>query len=65
MCRPELVDDQMIADRLGVPVKTVYQWRHRQVLPPADYPALTHSVWLWSTIRRWAEATGRIDRGAH
>ncbi len=57
----ELVGLSEIAERLNVQRGTVDQWRHRQVLPEPDFMA-GGPVWWWSTILRWAEQTGRVDR---
>ena len=54
------VDIAEIAVRLGVTRQTVDMWRHRDLLPVPDYPQLKHPVWDWSTIRVWAEKTGRL-----
>ncbi len=56
----DLVDQPLIAVRLGVTRETVQKWRHRRVLPEPDYPQLANPLWDWETIRTWAEATGRI-----
>jgi hypothetical protein len=55
----DLVDINLIAERLGVRLDTVNKWRHREILPAPDYPELASPVWDWETIRKWAEETGR------
>lgn len=55
-----LVGAQEIAARLGVAVGTVHQWRHRGILPPADFRLGMGDVWKWATIAEWAEQTGRL-----
>ena len=55
----DLVDRRLIAERLGVKVETVDQWRIREVMPPPDFPDLHSPVWHWTTIEDWAKATGR------
>ena len=63
MTLPDIVDMALVADRLGVKKKTVETWQYdRKLLPPVDFPELASPVWLWSTIRQWAESTGRMER---
>ncbi len=57
----ELVGLSEIAERLNVLRGTVDQWRHRNVLPAPDYDLQAGPIWWWSTIRRWAEQTGRLS----
>ena len=56
----DLVDIKSIAERVHVQLDTVNKWRHRNLLPPVDYPQLSSPVWDWETIRTWAEQTGRL-----
>ncbi len=56
----DLVDQPLIAVRLGVTRETVQKWRTREVLPDPDYPQLANPLWDWETIRTWAESTGRL-----
>ena len=56
----DLVDQPLIAVRLGVTRETVQKWRTRGVLPDRDYPQLSTPIWDWETIREWAESTGRL-----
>lgn len=58
--RATLVDISAIAERLQVPKDTVNKWRHRGLLPDADYPLVVGPVWEWATIKQWAEVTGRL-----
>lgn len=55
----ELVGIVEIADRLKVNRGTVDLWRHRDLLPEPDYTIGGRPAWRWSTIRRWADRTGR------
>lgn len=55
----DLVSPVEIADRLGVPVGTVHQWRHRGVLPEPEWVLSRIPIWRWATIRQWADDTGR------
>ncbi len=56
----DLVDQPLIAVRLGVTRETVQKWRTRNVLPLPDYPQLSTPVWDWETILEWADTTGRL-----
>jgi hypothetical protein len=56
----EIVDITEIATRLGVPKNTVNVWRTRGVLPDPDLDLTVGPVWYWSTIEKWAKATGRL-----
>lgn len=49
-----------IADRLGVKRQTADVWRHRGVLPEAEWTVGGRPAWNWSTIETWARETGRI-----
>ena len=56
---PAVVGIAEVAQRLQVERSTVDQWRRRGVMPAPDWPLEGGPVWLWETVRRWAEATGR------
>ncbi len=56
----DLVDQPLIAVRLGVTRETVQKWRTREVLPEPDYPQLANPLWDWETILEWAQFTGRL-----
>ena len=55
----DLVGIVEVADRLGVERATVDKWRQRRIMPDAEWVVSGTPIWRWSTIRRWAEATGR------
>jgi hypothetical protein len=55
-----MVDISEIACRLQVPKDTVNKWRYRELLPAVDYDLRVGPVWEWTTIRQWAEQTGRL-----
>ena len=57
---PDLVDRQLVAQRLGVSINTVDQWKYRGLLPEPDYPELANPIWKWETIETWAEGTSRL-----
>lgn len=60
LSRLDIVDAQSIADRLGVKRETVWMWRSRQLLPAPDWQLACGPIWMWETIREWAEETGRL-----
>lgn len=49
-----------IAARLGVAYSTVQQWGQRGILPARDWTVGGRPCWAWSTIRAWAQTTGRL-----
>lgn len=50
-----------IAELLDVKVETVRQWQWAKVLPDPDGPAVHgKATWNPTTIRVWAEQTGRL-----
>lgn len=59
----ELVGPAEIAERLGVAANTVSMWRARGLLPAPVAVVSRVPVWTWSTVRTWAEETGRARRG--
>jgi hypothetical protein len=66
----DLVGVPEIAERLGVPRRSVITWRytHRRRPPkppwqPFPEPRLVVSgrpVWDWAEVERWAKMTGRL-----
>lgn len=50
---------QEIAEKLSVVRATVDQWIHRGIFPERDWTVGGRPAWEWSTVRRWAEETGR------
>lgn len=61
MAKAQIVGVAEVATALGVEANTVQVWRHRGVLPPPDWTLAMGPVWRWSTIKRWAIRTGRLD----
>ncbi|HEX4756006.1 MAG TPA: hypothetical protein VH661_09700 [Candidatus Dormibacteraeota bacterium] len=55
----EVVGEKEIAGMLAVKENTVHQWRARGSLPEPDGFVSGNPAWHWSTIQKWAEATGR------
>ena len=55
----DLVGLLEIADRLGVAHQTVRQWRRRGLLPAPSWVVSGVPIWEWTTIRTWAQTTGR------
>ena len=56
-----VVSAKKIAEKLGVKTRTVYQWRHRGLLPDPDV-SVSPALWRWSTVEQWAVETGRMTR---
>lgn len=56
----DLLTPRDVADRLGVAIETVYQWRYRGVMPEPDMQLDGHPGWRLRTIERWARSTGRL-----
>jgi len=63
--RARLVGITEIAERLEVSKGTVHKWRHRNLLPPADYHLAGGPVWEWATIEAWARDTHRLPDHTH
>ncbi len=49
-----LLSPAELADYLGVPVQTVYQWRHRGEGPPG-YRVGRHVRYRWSDVQAWLD----------
>ena len=47
-----LLTVQDLADYLGVPVATIYAWRHRRQGPPG-FRVGRHLRYRWSDIEQW------------
>ena len=56
----EIVGEKEIAGILAVKENTVHQWRARGSLPGPNGFVSGNPAWHWSTIQKWAEATGRV-----
>ncbi|HUG09062.1 MAG TPA: helix-turn-helix domain-containing protein [Acidimicrobiia bacterium] len=52
--KDRLVDVRELADYLGVPVATLYQWRHRRKGPPG-FRVGKHLRYRWADIEEWIE----------
>jgi excisionase family DNA binding protein len=52
--RLSLLSTEQLARFLGVPVKTIYQWRYRGEGPPA-YRVGRHLRFRWPDVRAWLE----------
>jgi predicted DNA-binding transcriptional regulator AlpA len=58
-----LASAQQVSEHLGVPVQSLYAWRHRGVGPRAIRVG-RHLRWRWEEIDRWLdEQTGNGGRG--
>jgi len=50
-----------VAEHLQRKVETVYLWKHRGLLPRADFTVGGRPAWwLHETIDEWARKTGRL-----
>jgi excisionase family DNA binding protein len=67
--QPDTVHDRLLspaelADYLGIPTQTVYQWRHRGESPPG-YRVGRHVRYRWTDIQAWLhDQADDIPRGA-
>lgn len=52
--KDRLVDVRELANYLGVPVATLYQWRHRREGPPG-FRVGKHLRYRWTDIEEWIE----------
>lgn len=52
--KDRLVDVRELSDYLGVPVATLYQWRHRREGPPG-FRVGKHLRYRWTDIEEWIE----------
>lgn len=59
--RPDLVDQFLVGERLGVAASTVARWNRRGLLPPPDLLLAGEEIWLWSKIYTWAAKRRRAD----
>lgn len=55
-----LLGVQEIAELLGVQVRTVHQWQHRDRLPEAEATVSGLPAWRRTTVVGWARETGRL-----
>jgi hypothetical protein len=60
VAKPDIVDMEEVARRLGVKKETVRMWRYRQLVPEPEWVFGDQPVWRWATIRKWARETGRL-----
>lgn len=61
--KPDVVDTAEIAWRFGVQAATVHRWRQRfDDFPPPDYDLAMGPAWLWQSVKKWGEKTGRQTR---
>jgi len=61
MAPAELVGIAEIAERLEYSRQTIDNLRTRGDLPEPEYTIGKRPAWRWSTIKRWAIKTGRMD----
>lgn len=54
---------QQVADYLGVPVATIYNWRARNAGPPAARIG-RHLRFRWADVESWAQDAFASDRSA-
>lgn len=58
LLEPDPVGPPEVAERLDVPVATVYLWRHHGRLPAPRWQISYGPVWDWRDIAYWAHQTG-------
>jgi len=59
--RDQLLTVEELADYLGVPVATVYQWRYRRQGPPG-FRVGRHLRYRWNDVQRWIQQ--RLESGS-
>ncbi len=59
--RDQLLTVEELADYLGVPVATVYQWRYRRQGPPG-FRVGKHLRYRWNDVQRWIQQ--RLESGS-
>lgn len=57
---PSLATPEALARHLGVPLRTIYGWRHRRIGPPAIKVG-KHLRYRWSDVEAWEES--RVSGG--
>jgi len=58
----DLVTVRDIANRFGVGIQAVHQWRRRDPRFPRPVTTLGQSlVFSWAAVEKWARATGRLS----
>ncbi|MEV0368379.1 helix-turn-helix domain-containing protein [Streptomyces sp. NPDC050636] len=58
--RPPLATPEEVATYLGVPVKTLYQWRHRGIGPNV-LKVGRHLRYRWQEVDTWLNAQTSYD----
>jgi excisionase family DNA binding protein len=56
-----LANVDQVAEFLGVPVQTLYQWRYKGTGPRASKVGV-HIRYRWSDVERWLDQQARISR---
>lgn len=56
--RSPLAAPEQVAEHLGVPVSTLYQWRHRGV-GPRGIKVGRHVRYRWEDVEAWLEQKAR------
>ena len=63
----DIMDREAVAERLGVSSQAVTNWMalHEDfVACMADCEYVSHPLFVWSKVRRWAIKTGRLEKSA-
>lgn len=58
--RDQLLTIQELAEYLGVPVTTLYQWRYRREGPPG-FRVGRHVRYRWSDVEHWIEGQLQVS----
>ncbi|WP_435589785.1 helix-turn-helix transcriptional regulator [Micromonospora aurantiaca (nom. illeg.)] len=58
--RSPLATAEQVADYLGVPVATLYQWRYRNLGPRASKVG-RHLRYRWADVESWVDDQAKAD----
>ncbi|MEU5668965.1 helix-turn-helix domain-containing protein [Micromonospora sp. NPDC047753] len=57
--RRPLATPEQVAEYLGVPIQTLYQWRHRSVGPRGSKVG-RHVRYRWDDVEKWLDDQAKV-----